>query len=230
MGKRVIIFDADFGLANVEVMFGTVPKYNLSDVIYRGMPLSEVVTKGPMDIGFISGGSGIVGLNDLSADQVRELVRSLSALNRMTDILIIDTGAGVSNQVLSFVIKSPEVILVVTPEPASMTDSYSLVKALYRNEDFSPRDTKIRFLANRVASIVTRFLSGSMDYLGSVPNDEALEKAVKSQNVVSLVNPSAKSARAFAACADVLSDGAAKPSAGFSLPGFFRSFIGRKQA
>ena len=145
MGKRVIIFDADFGLANVEVMFGTVPKYNLSDVIYRGMPLSEVVTKGPMDIGFISGGSGIVGLNDLSADQVRELVRSLSALNRMTDILIIDTGAGVSNQVLSFVIKSPEVILVVTPEPASMTDSYSLVKALYRNEDFSPRDTKIRF-------------------------------------------------------------------------------------
>lgn len=243
MGKRVIIFDADFGLANVEVMFGTVPKYNLSDVIYRGMPLSEVVTKGPMDIGFISGGSGIVGLNDLSTEQVRELVRSLSALNRMTDILIIDTGAGVSNQVLSFVIKSPEVILVVTPEPASMTDSYSLVKALYRNEDFSPRDTKIRFLANRVASeaegkalyekmnsIVTRFLSGSMDYLGSVPNDEALEKAVKSQNVVSLVNPSAKSARAFAACADVLSDGAAKPSAGFSLPGFFRSFIGRKQA
>ena len=77
---------------------------------------------------------------------------------------------------------------------------------------------------------MTRFLSGSMDYLGSVPNDEALEKAVKSQNVVSIVNPAAKSARAFASCADVLSDGAAKPSAGFSLPGFFRSFIGRKQA
>lgn len=243
MGKRVIIFDADFGLANVEVMFGTVPKYNLSDVIYRGMPLSEVVTKGPMDIGFISGGSGIVGLNDLSTEQVRELVRSLSALNRMTDILIIDTGAGVSNQVLSFVLKSPEVILVVTPEPASMTDSYSLVKALYRNDGFSPRETKIRFLANRVTSeaegkalyekmnsIVNRFLAGDMDYLGSVPDDEALEKAVKSQNVVSIVNPSAKSARAFAACADALSDGAVKPAAGFSLPGFFRSFIGRRQA
>ncbi len=243
MGKRVIIFDADFGLANVEVMFGTVPKYSLADFIYRGMPLEKIVTNGPMDIGFISGGSGIVGLNDLGADQVRSMVTSLSALNEMTDILIIDTGAGVSNQVLSFVLKAPDVVLVVTPEPASMTDSYSLVKALYRNDAFFPKNTRIRFLANRVSSeaegkalyekmnsIVERFLSGSMEYLGAVPDDEALERAVKSQNVVSIVNPGAKSARAYAAAAAALTEGNEKAPAGFSLPAFFRSFIGRKQA
>ena len=80
MGKRVIILDADFGLANVEVMFGTVPKYSLKDVIFGERRLSEIITEGPMDIGFISGGSGIVGLNDLRHDQVEELIHSLSQM------------------------------------------------------------------------------------------------------------------------------------------------------
>lgn len=91
MGQRVIILDADFGLANVEVMFGTVPKYNLSDLIFGGKSIREIITTGPMDIGFISGGSGIVGLNNLTKEQISYLVHSLSLLNDLCDVLIIDT-------------------------------------------------------------------------------------------------------------------------------------------
>ena len=238
-GKRVIIFDADFGLANVEIMFGTVPKYNLSDFIYRGLDLREIVTEGPMGIGFISGGSGIVGLNDLDATQIRRLVSALSELNDMTDILIIDTGAGVSNQVLSFVLESPEVILLVTPDPPSITDSYSLVKALYRNPRFSDERTRLLLLANRVSSenegralyerlssIVSKFLGGKMSYLGYVPDDSALEKAVRSQDVVSITAPKAISSRAFErAASSLLGNEAGQGRKNFSLSGLFRNIF-----
>ena len=98
MGQRVIILDADFGLANVEVMFGTVPKYNLSDLIFGGKSIREIITTGPMDIGFISGGSGIVGLNNLSKEQISYLVHSLSLLNDLCDVLIIDTAGRLQNK------------------------------------------------------------------------------------------------------------------------------------
>ena len=242
-GKRVIIFDADFGLANVEIMFGTVPKYNLSDFIYRGLDLKEIITEGPMGIGFISGGSGIVGLNDLDPTQIRRLVSALSELNDMTDILIIDTGAGVSNQVLSFVLESPEVILLVTPDPPSITDSYSLVKALYRNPRFSDERTRLRLLANRVSSenegralyerlssIVSKFLNGKMSYLGYVPDDSALEKAVRSQDVVSMTVPNAASSRAFErAAAALLGNEARQEKKNFSLSGLFRNIFNTKK-
>ena len=94
-GKRVIIFDADFGLANVEVMFGAIPQYNLSDFIYRGKRIQEIITPGPMDIGFISGGSGIIGLNNLYREQIMYLVKAIEELNTLADYIIIDTGAGI---------------------------------------------------------------------------------------------------------------------------------------
>ena len=217
MGKRVIIFDADFGLANVEVMFGTVPQYNLSDFIYGNMQISDIITEGPMGIGFISGGSGIVGLNNLSGEQVSNLVHSLSKLNELTDILIIDTGAGVSDSVLDFVLASPEVLLITTPEPSSLTDSYSLIKALYKNPKFIKSQTKIRVIANKVStkeegvavydklnSVVSKFLHGNVDFLGIIPTDPALEKAVRSQQVVSMSTVNAKSSKAFEQVANSL--------------------------
>ena len=146
MGKRVIIFDADFGLANVEVMFGTVPKYNLTKLLEGEMRIEEIITKGPEGIGFISGGSGIVGLNNLSKSQIDYLISNLSYLNELTDVLIIDTGAGVSDSVLDFVLASPEVVLVTTPEPSSLTDSYSLIKALYKSPGFIKNGTNIRLV------------------------------------------------------------------------------------
>ena len=112
LGKKVIIFDADIGLANVEVMFGVFPKYNLSDVIYKGMSMSEVITNGPLDIGFISGGSGILGMNNLTREQILSVVNKLSELDNMADIILVDTGAGISDSVMEFVVASPEVLLV----------------------------------------------------------------------------------------------------------------------
>lgn len=91
-GKRVIIFDADFGLANVEVMFGAIPQYNLSDFIYRGKSIREIITPGPMDIGFISGGSGIIGLNNLTKEQILYIVNSIDTLNELADFILMIRG------------------------------------------------------------------------------------------------------------------------------------------
>ena len=209
-GKRVIIFDADIGLANVEVMFGSIPKYNLSDLIYRGRSIKDIITPGPIDIGFISGGSGIVGLNNLNRDQLTFLIKSLTELDQLTDVVIIDTGAGISDSVLEFVLASPEVLLVTTPEPSSLTDSYSLMKALYKSPDFKEQGTKVRLIANKAQStedglavydkleaVVRQFLHGEISYLGLIPQDTALEKAVRAQKTVSLYSPESRSARAF---------------------------------
>ena len=210
LGKSVIIFDADFGMANVEVMYGVIPKYTLSDLIYKGKSIREIISKGPMDIGFISGGSGIIGLNNLTREQIMYLVKCISELNELADVIIIDTGAGISDQVLEFVMASPEVLLVCTPEPSSLTDSYSLLKAVYKNPAFSERETTIHIVANKamsvedgrivyekLKSVVERFLNGKVNYLGMVPADLSLEKAVRAQKTVSLFDPKSNSAQAY---------------------------------
>ncbi|MBQ7147120.1 MAG: MinD/ParA family protein [Pseudobutyrivibrio sp.] len=210
MGKKVIILDADFGLANVEVMFGTLPNFNLSDVIFKGMSIRDIITTGPMGIGFISGGSGVVGLNNLNREQIAFLVHNLSLLNDLCDILIIDTGAGVSDQVLEFVLASPEVLLVSTPEPSSLTDSYSLMKAMCKNPKYIKEGTNVHLVANKVTSeaegnavflkmqsVVKKFLGSDLDYLGYIPYDANLEKAVRNQKVVSLEYPLSKATKSF---------------------------------
>lgn len=223
-GKKVIIFDADFGLANVEIMFGAIPKFNLSDLIYRGKSLREIITPGPMGIGFISGGSGITGVNNLSREQIKFLINNLSDLDTLADIIIIDTGAGISDNVLEFVITSPEVLLIVTSEPSSLTDAYSLLKSLHRNSGFQQTQTQIKVISNRVLSeeegtgiyeklnaVVGQFLSGNLEYLGMIPQDMAMEKAVRQQQPVSILYPEAKSARAFEMLTDNLLEGTAMP-------------------
>ncbi len=210
LGKKVIIFDADIGLANIEVMFGAIPKYNLSDVIYRGMDIKDIVTEGPMGIGFISGGNGIVGLSNITREQVVFLVHNLSELDNLADFILIDTGAGISDSVMEFVVTSPEIILVTTPEPSSLTDSYSLLKTLYRNPQFDENRSVINVVANRVIStedgqsvydklhtVVTQFLNGKINYLGLVPSDVKIEKAVRMQQTVSLYDESAPSSKAY---------------------------------
>ncbi len=222
-GKRVIIFDADFGLANVEVMFGAAPRYNLSDVLYHGKRISDVITEGPMGIGFISAGTGIAGLNNLSPDQMETMVRSFAELDGLADIILIDTGAGISDQVLRMILASREVLLITTPDPSSLTDSYSLLKALYTNPAFERKEIKISVLANRVlseeegrnvyeklSSVVFQFLQGSVFYAGMIPQDTALEKAVRQQQPVSLYLPFSRSAKAFERAALGLLNGAWK--------------------
>ena len=219
LGKKVIIFDADFGLANVEVMFGSKPEYTLSDLIDRGMSIREIINIGPHGIGFISGGSGIIGLNNLGRNQILYMVKSLEDLNEMADYIIIDTGAGISNQVVEFLKFSPEVLLVTTPDPSSIADSYSLLKALYKNPGYIKGHTKIHVIANKVvskeegngvfsklSSVVTNFLDEEIDYYGMIPADVQLEKAVKQQKIVSEVNANAKSSKAFRELANKLID------------------------
>lgn len=210
MGQRVIILDADFGLANIEIMFGTVPKYNLGDLIYKGKNIQEIITWGPGEVGFISGGSGIVGMSNLSKDYLTYIIQNLVQLDAIADIVIVDTGAGISDAVLEFLVASGEILLVTTPEPTSITDSYSLLKSLTRHPRFSGEKSQIKVIANRVASeaegqslfnklnvVVSRYLKLPIFYLGMVPYDNQLAKSVMQQMPVSLQSPSAKAACAY---------------------------------
>ena len=241
-GKRVIIFDADFGLANIEIMFGAMPKYNLSDVIYHGKSIQEIITQGPLEIGFISGGSGIVSLNGLQPEQIKYLVKSINELNNLADYIIIDTGAGISEQVLEFVMTSPEIILVTTPEPTSLTDSYSLLKTLFKKKEFNSNETVIHVVANKVHStedaravyeklnsVIAQFLHGNLNYLGMIPQDLAVEHAVRQQKVVSISEPNSKAAKAFEILAsNLLQDAGEETQPRRGLAQLFASLFNRK--
>ena len=219
LGQRVIILDADFGLANIEIMFGTVPKHNLCDLIYQGKSITDIITWGPMEIGFISGGSGITGLANLSRDYLNYIIQNLAKLDAIADIIIVDTGAGISDAVLDFLVASGEILVVATPEPTSITDSYSLLKALNSHSRYSREDSKIKVIANKVTSadegevmysklnsVVSRYLKLPISYLGAITQDVQLEKAVMQQMPVSMQSPNAKSARAFEKMAYSLMD------------------------
>lgn len=214
MEQRVIILDADFGLANIEIMFGAVPKHNLCDFIYQGKSIKDIITWGPMEVGFISGGSGIAGMSNLDKDHLSTIIGDLAELDEMADTIIVDTGAGIADAVLEFLVASGEILLVTTPEPTSITDSYSLLKALSRHPRYSPETTQIRVLANKVTgeneaqalymklqTVVERYLKVPISYLGMIPQDPQLARAVMQQMPVSLENPKARSAMAYEAVA-----------------------------
>ncbi len=219
MGKRVIILDADFGLANIEIMFGAVPKHNLCDLIYQGKRITDIITWGPMEVGFISGGSGIAGMSNLNREYLNYIIQNLAQLDTIADIIIVDTGAGISDAVLEFLVASGEILLVTTPEPTSITDSYSLLKALYRHQRFDAEATKVKLIANRVSkesegkilydklnAVVERYLKVPILYLGCVPEDSQLSRSVMQQTPVSLHNPGAKSTLAYERIAGRLLD------------------------
>lgn len=216
-GKKVIIFDADFGLANIEVMFGAIPKYNLSDLIYRGKNLKDIIVKGPLDIGFVSGGSGIANFGDLSKDQILYLVHKIRELENMADIIIIDTGAGISSTVLDFVVASSEVLLVTTPEPTSITDSYSLLKTMNKHPEYQKEHMVVKMIANKVSSyeeginlynkldvVVSKFLKTNLEFLGIIENDGNMSKSVIQQKPISITYPDSAAARDFIQLADIL--------------------------
>lgn len=210
MGQKVIILDADFGLANIEIMFGAVPKHNLGDLVYHGKSIKDIITWGPMEVGFISGGSGITGMSNLDKDNLNYIIHNLRELDEMADTIIVDTGAGISDAVLEFLVASGEILLVTTPEPTSITDSYSLLKALNRHPRYLRETTQIKVLANKVSgeaeagalyakleAVVARYLKMPISYLGMIPQDSQLARSVMRQAPVSLENPHARSAVAY---------------------------------
>lgn len=211
-GKRVIIFDADFGLANIEVMFGVIPQYTLADLMFKGKEIKDIITEGPEGVMFVSGGSGIARLVNLDNEQIKRLVYKIAELEKLADVIIVDTGAGISPAVLEFVAASQEVILVTTPEPTSITDSYALLKALSMYNGFDYESTNVMIVANRVNSVnessnlyeklsavVNRFLKIKISYLGAIPYDQYINKAVMKQKPVSIAYPSASASKSFQA-------------------------------
>lgn len=207
-GKRVVIFDADFGLANVEVMLGIRPRYNLLDLIHDKKDIRDIITKGPLDIGFISGGSGVAELAALDDNNIKILISELAKLDELYDVVIIDTGAGITDSVMEFVMVSPEVLLVVTPEPTSITDAYSLLKVLRKKDNFNPLYKTIYVVSNRVNSIEegkeiynkintvsSKFLNTKLHFLGSVLYDKSASMAIIEQKPVTMAYPSSQASK-----------------------------------
>lgn len=217
LGKKVVILDADFGMANIEVMFGVIPKYNLSDLLFKEKSIRDIVCEGPEGVDFISGGSGIAKMVNLDNDQIRKLVNKMAELEDIADVIIIDTGAGIAPSVMEFLVASPEILLVTTPEPTSITDSYALLKALSMNEDFDKNVTSIKMIANKVSSemegrrvyeklsvVVTKFLNLEIGFVGTVPHDKDITKAIMKQKPVSIMYPNSIAARHYQNIVDTL--------------------------
>lgn len=210
LGKRVVMLDADFGLANVEVMFGIRPKYTLADLMFRGKNIAEIITYGIEGIGFISGGAGINELSALSREQILQLIHKMDDLDRMADVIIVDTGAGVGDAVLEFVLASQEVLLVATPEPTSITDAYALLKSLNQCSSYEDGQPSIKMIANQVRHngdadelfqkigvVVKRFLHTEIDYIGAIPYDENMSRAVMRQEPLCFRYPNSPAVKAM---------------------------------
>lgn len=208
LGKKVVIMDADFGLANIEIMLGIRPKYNLADLMFRGKSIHDIITYGPEGIGFISGGSGINEMANLTRDQVFQLIQKMNDLDQLADYIIVDTGAGIGDSVLEFVAASSEVLLVATPEPTSITDAYALLKSLNRNSSYKPGKTVVKMIANQVrdrkdadelfdklGGVVNKFLNIDIEYMGAVPYDSNMQKAVMRQQPISMASPNSVAAK-----------------------------------
>jgi len=215
-GKRVVILDADLGLANIEVLMGINPKYSLEDVINGNKSIEQVLTPGPLGINFISGGSGVKELIRISDVQLNFFIQNLTTLDKLADIILIDTGAGLSNSVMSFVKAVNEVILVTTPDPTAIMDAYSLIKLLKNDLIDLP---KVNIVINRIDTeqegyeaftklfkVSSKFLGVEIENLGYIPYDSYLVKAVKSQNPVIMSYPKAASSKSFEKLANKLLD------------------------
>jgi len=190
MGYRVVILDADFGLANIDVLFGISPKYTLLDVIENNKNIFEVIMEGPLNVKFISGGSGVEKMAHLDKRELQDVIDKIASLDQIADVVIVDTGAGISDSVISFVMAADEVILVTTPEPTSIMDSYALIKTVCRRD----KNKIIRLLINRAESereafsvinklcfAAEKFLGFKLHKLGYILYDTTVINAVKQQ-------------------------------------------------
>lgn len=215
LGLRVAILDVDFGLANIDLLFGIAPKYTLLDLIRDEKSIFEVLTDGPNNIKFLSGGSGVEELMRMDRKKLRKFMSSIALLDKLYDIILIDTGAGLSQNVMSFIMAADEIILVTTPEPTAITDAYALVKMVSRRD----RKKIIRILvnkaetareaediANKLIVVSEKFLSLKLSKLGYILYDDTIMKSVKLQKPFCLNQPRSQAARSLFALADVLVD------------------------
>jgi flagellar biosynthesis protein FlhG len=205
-GENVIVMDADLGLANIDVLLGLSPKLNLSHVIQGKCTLEEIIIDGPCGIKIIPASSGSASMSDLTPAENAGVIRSFSELTQPVDTLLIDTAAGLSDSVVSYLRAAREVIVVVCDEPASITDAYAMIKVM--NRDFGVQ--RFHILSNQANSIQQgrelymklfrvseKYLDVTLDFLGTVPYDDYLKKAVQKQKCVIQMYPRSPSALAF---------------------------------
>lgn len=206
MGKRVLLMDADMGLANVDIMLGLQTKYNLSHVLDGEKTLREVMVAAPGGLQVIPAASGVKRMAQLSAVENAGIINAFAELDGLLDVLIIDTAAGITDSVMSFCRASQEVIVVVTDEPASMTDAYALIKVLSR--EYQVRNFKLlanmarteqhgQQLYQKFSKVCEQFLEIRLEYLGTVPFDYDLREAIQKQKPVTLTKPNSLSGLAF---------------------------------
>lgn len=228
MNKRVTVIDADLGLANIDILLGLVPKFTLTHVLRNEKVIEDIILKGPNDIKIISGGSGVMDLVNLSSNELEALIDTFEYLNEDSDFILIDTGAGLNQSVLSFIQAAQELIVVVTSDPTSITDAYALIK------NIKHLNIPIKIVVNRVESnkeghevfhklnsATTKFLNFEMDNLGFVYEDPCVKKSVRNQIPFIVGFPNALATKGVELIANTL-----LYNSNFSQPeGGFKSFI-----
>jgi flagellar biosynthesis protein FlhG len=234
MGKDVMLLDADLGLANVDVMLGLHPNYDLSHVLNGERTLEEVICPGPQGLRVVPASSGIQAMAELSTTEHAGVIRAFSDISFTPDVLLIDTAAGISDNVVTFSRAAQEVLVVVCDEPASITDAYALIKLLNREYGiyrFRVLANKVhsvqegRMLYNKILRVTDRYLDTALDFIGVVPQDEFLRKAVQKQRAVVEAYPRSKSAMAFKKLAAKADSWPVPASAGGQLEFFVERLI-----
>ena len=214
MGKKVLIFDADLGLANIDIIFGIHPKDNIDTVIRGEKKLSEIIVQGPEGVSIIPASSGIEEVANLTEGQKLNILGEFDNLNDQFDIMLIDTGAGISSNVVYFNLAAQERLVVVTPEPTSITDAYALLKVMfsrYGTKEFTilmnmVKDEKeAKSVFKNLSNVADKFLVGiSLDYAGFIPGDDSLKKAVIKRQPVICAYPRADASQRINILADHL--------------------------
>ncbi len=206
VGKKVLILDADLGLANVDIVFGLTPKYNMNHFFSGEQPLSKVMIEGPLGIQILPAGSGVQNFIYLDGRQKMMLLDGLDSLHNHFDYVLIDTEAGISENVTYFNTAAQEILIVTTPDPTALTDAYAVMKLLFTKY----HEKKFNLIVNQIHSedealdvyrkltmVANRYLNISIDYIGSVPSDKQMNEAIRKQKVISELYPSSKISTAF---------------------------------
>ncbi len=207
LGKRTLLMDADLGLANVDVLLGLSPKFTLADLVAGRCTLEDVVVEGPDGLMIVPASSGFRHMAELQPAEHVGLVNVFSELQRALDVMVVDTAAGITDSVLTFCQAAQDTVVVVCDEPASITDAYALIKVLSRERGVDRvhvianmvRDpNEGRKLYEKLARVCERFLGDvALHYLGAVPQDDWLRRAVQRQQAVVKAYPGSPSARAI---------------------------------
>lgn len=234
MRRRVVLMDADLGLANVDLLLGLQAQFNLSDVLSGSRTLQQVMLHGPAGLKVIPASSGVQKMAALSPGEHAGIIHAFSELGDQMDVLLIDTAAGISDTVVSFVRAAQEAVIVVCDEPSSITDAYALMKVL--NQDNGVMRFRVianmcrsvaegQKLFNKLNTVCERFLDASIQYLGAVPFDENLRKAVQSRKPLLEYAPRSKAAQAIRVIAQRLDQLPVQRNAKGHLEFFFERLL-----